>query len=220
MLVSLGFSILLIAALTSLALLVWDSSARTVRAHTSSSIVDQRKGGILSRTDRSVWADSTIQLPATPPVPVKTATLPVRTTTMPESATDGAAAPPWPMAAPVPAAPATVLLAPALSGLEPANRAMSQGPITFAWQTMVVPEVGQRLELVFWQEEQSPLQDGISVAVPAESQSLAINLHQLDIIFRDRFGPGEYQWGLLLVQVEPAYKRLAYLGGGHTFIFE
>ena len=52
--------------------------------------------------------------------------------------------------------------------------------------------------------------DQIAVSVDLDKASNAI----------PQFSAGrDYQWGVLLVELNP-YRRLRYLGGGHTFRFE
>lgn len=141
---------------------------------------------------------------------------PSSTTTASSTATSLPTATPRPTATPSP----TATSAPALEIMEPADGIVSHGPITFRWVNHVELQAGQRLELVFWQGDDSPLEDGIGVTVPAGQQQVLANLKQLDMIFGNQFGPGEYHWGVLLVQAVPSYERLEYLGDGRTFVFE
>jgi len=51
------------------------------------------------------------------------------------------------------------------------------------------------------------------------SPSVTVNLDALDENQGHPLNPGTYRWGVLLVQPNPGYKRLAYLGGGRQFTF-
>ena len=219
-----GLSILLIAALTSLALLTWDNSAGRVRAHTSISTAGQRNGNRLPVAVGVDLSGGTTPLPGMSPAPVETATQGMLTAILEEPTTDATndspVAPSWPTVVPAPTAETLALLPPTLSGLEPANHAVSQELITFTWPTVSASKPDQRLELAFWPDEPPPWPDGISVAVPTEDQSLTVNLHQLNTFFSDSFDPGEHNWELLLVRVKPKAKRLKHLGGGNMFILE
>lgn len=104
--------------------------------------------------------------------------------------------------------------------LKPADGYVSHEIVVFEWSTDQPLRTGQRFELVFWGEDQEPLVDGVGLAIPEGNNSVDVNLKKLDIMLRDRFNPGHYQWGLVLVQTEPNYERLAYLGGGRTLIFQ
>ena len=103
--------------------------------------------------------------------------------------------------------------------ISPENGFAAHDTVTFQWLSEQPLKSGERYELVFWQEDQQPLADGVGLAVPGGATEISVNLHQLDLILRERFEPGTYRWGLLLVQTEPRYERLRYLGGGHTLVF-
>jgi hypothetical protein len=108
--------------------------------------------------------------------------------------------------------PGTVVL------VEPLNEDSGTGQRVFIWQTNFTPPPGRAFELVFWKEGQTPLQNGFGLAAPTTGTSVTVNLSKLDDQLGQMLDPGEYFWGLLLVQVEP-YQRIQFLGESHLFTF-
>ena len=128
---------------------------------------------------------------------------------------------PSPTFTPLPTATPTATATPLLPvvAISPANGVVASEAVTFEWLSEQIIDADQRYELVFWQDNQQPLIDGVGLAVPSGATEISVNLRQLDLVLRERFEPGTYRWGLLLVQTEPQYERLSYLGGGHTLVF-
>ncbi|MEZ4710457.1 MAG: type II CAAX endopeptidase family protein [Caldilineaceae bacterium] len=121
---------------------------------------------------------------------------------------------------PAPTATWTVTPLPPFSALLPKDGAAAKGALVFEWQTDRVLAADQRYEVVFWQPGQDALRDGVGYAVRENSTRVQINLRELDFVMGAQFEPGEYLWGVLLVQKEPNYRRLEYLGGGNRIVYE
>ena len=96
---------------------------------------------------------------------------------------------------------------------------MAKGALVFEWQTDRVLAANQRYEVVFWKPNQEPLRDGVGFAVRDSTARVQINLRELDFVMGAQFERGEYLWGVLLVQKEPNYQRLEYLGGGTRIVY-
>lgn len=121
---------------------------------------------------------------------------------------------------PAPTATFTATPAPALLALIPQDGAVAKGALVFEWQTERVLQAEQRFEVVFWKAGQDPLLDGIGFGVRDGGTRVQLNLRELDLVMGAQFEPGEYLWGVLLVQKEPGYQRLEYLGGGNRIVYE
>ncbi len=89
----------------------------------------------------------------------------------------------------------------------------------FRWQADFTPSSGQAFELIFWRDGQNPLQDGWGVAAPTLSTVVRVNLQRMDDNPALPFEPGEYRWGVRLVQVKP-YRKLKFLGGNYRLRFQ
>ena len=100
--------------------------------------------------------------------------------------------------------------------------AVLQGSRTFRWTTNLTLGQNQLFELVFWPAGQDPMQKGLAPAGSCTAQtSVTVNLDKAAASLSDLLIAGhDYQWGVLLVEVNPSYKRLQYLGGGQRFRFE
>ncbi len=59
---------------------------------------------------------------------------------------------------------------------------------------------------------------GFGLAAPTTNNGLSVNLTALDNNGSHPLEPGEYKWGLLLVQTQP-YQRLQFLGVQNDFRF-
>ncbi len=102
--------------------------------------------------------------------------------------------------------------------IEPNNGIESGGIEIFAWERDFELETNQAIEVIFWKPGQNPVQHGFGLAVPTSDNAIAVDLDALDETLGPLLDPGFYQWGLLLVEVDP-YRRLEYLGSGNDFYF-
>lgn len=101
--------------------------------------------------------------------------------------------------------------------LEPLAPALS-GRLIFKWTPSVTLGANQGYEMVFWQPGQDPMVNGFSPIGARPESEVRVNLEETaSSLTMLNFGQ-DYQWGVLLVQLEP-YQRLAYLGGAHPFRF-
>jgi hypothetical protein len=129
-------------------------------------------------------------------------------------------APPTPAPA-TPAPTATPLLVPtpvshSLALVDPSDGDSGSGQRRFAWSTEFAPPEGQAFELVLWRPGEDPLINGLGLAAPTTEDGVNVNLAMLDDQLGERFDPGEYRWGVLLVGVSP-YQRLQFFGESRTF---
>jgi hypothetical protein len=85
-----------------------------------------------------------------------------------------------------------------------------------AWQTSFVLAEGEAFELVFWNEGQDPLRDGIGLASPTTDNRVVIDLAALDNRQARLLEPGDYRYGVLLVRLSP-YERVGYFGSSLVF---
>ena len=94
------------------------------------------------------------------------------------------------------------------------------GRQTFSWSTNMTLAEKQYFELVFWPAGSDPLAFGFGLVGATKKLSINIDLDRIADSLPQFFYPQvDYQWGILLVELQP-YKRLAFLGGGHLFRFE
>jgi hypothetical protein len=100
--------------------------------------------------------------------------------------------------------------------LDPGENNGGGGERTFQWQADFTPGEGQGFELVFWRFGQDPIANGFGLAAPTTSNSVSVDLDALDDQLGPLLDPGEYQWGVLLVQTSP-YQRLRFLGDSNKF---
>ncbi len=90
------------------------------------------------------------------------------------------------------------------------------GSVTFQWRLEGgTPGAGQAMELVFWQQDQTALGDGKSPTGVSNAQSVDVNFAQSGLL-----PPGEYKWGVLLVQTVPSYSRIKLLSEERSFRVE
>ena len=62
------------------------------------------------------------------------------------------------------------------------------------------------------------MRSGFGLAAPTAKNSVSPDLDDLDGKLGDLLNPGQYIWGVLLVQTEP-YRRLQFLGQQRTYIY-
>lgn len=78
----------------------------------------------------------------------------------------------------------------------------------------------QYFELVFWPAGSDPMSSSFGPAGSIKETALTVDLDKTADVLPHLFQSGQdYQWGVLLVELNP-YRRLQYLGGGHRFRFE
>lgn len=98
----------------------------------------------------------------------------------------------------------------------PNDRVGGSGNTTFAWRANGAPEEGQAYEVIFWKDGKNPLVDGFGIAQPTRRDSITVDLDALDDRLDGLLDPGEYRWGVLLVNREP-YERLKFFGESRLF---
>lgn len=155
-------------------------------------------------------ATTVIEATATPTIPpTATPTLPLLATVATTIATEVGNAPAQSALAASVAVDSVTLLA-------PPEQTTSSDLLTFAWQGQTPLTAGQAYEVIVWRPGQTPLAEGLGIAPPDQATSLTVQLrglHEAGIV-----QPGAYQWGVLLVTIEP-YTRLTLLSPERTFYF-
>lgn len=103
--------------------------------------------------------------------------------------------------------------------LSPENGAAVSYETTFVWRSGFSLGAGELFEVVLWRQGQDPVRDGFGVHGATTDARITVNMAGVD---RDlsQLEPGEYQWGVLLVRLQPRYERLAYLGGGRILRYD
>ena len=126
-----------------------------------------------------------------------------------------------PTATPKPAATATSAPAMTIALQEPAAGAVGGGERLFRWQASQGLSGNQAFELAFWRPGQDALRDSFGpVGVTQQaSGGMRINLDEADVLLGALLDPGDYLWGVLLVETEP-YRRVALLSEARAFRFE
>jgi hypothetical protein len=77
-------------------------------------------------------------------------------------------------------------------------------------------ETGQAFELIFWKEGKDAWQDGFGLTEPITGTEVRVDLNMLSNSHKNLLQPGNYKWGIKLVNVNP-YTSLQFLGGGNQF---
>jgi hypothetical protein len=94
-----------------------------------------------------------------------------------------------------------------------------RGRLTFEWKTDIVLASNQAFEMILWQAGQDPMAHGFSPVGAGAASVVSVNLDKAAESLPHLLESGNvYQWGVLLVEVNP-YRRLQYVGGGHQFRF-
>lgn len=122
-----------------------------------------------------------------------------------------------------PAPPATPAQPPAVTVnlLEPSSGAAGGGVRAFRWQASQELSGSQAFEFVFWRPGQEPLRDSFGPIGTTRDRSvhLEVDLDGADVLLGAMFDPGDYLWGVLLVDTAP-YRRIALVSEGRPFRFE
>ena len=100
--------------------------------------------------------------------------------------------------------------------LTPGDGTSGGGDQLFEWRTTIQPAEGQAFELVFWPAGTDPMARGFGLAAPTTGNRISADLVDLDARLGDLLGPGDYNWGLIMVQTDP-YRRIQFLGQQHRF---
>ena len=95
-----------------------------------------------------------------------------------------------------------------------------QGQYTFYWQSNLELDTNQYYELIFWSAGSDPLSTGFGPVGARKELAVDVDLDRTADTLPHLFqSGGDYQWGVLLVELNP-YRRLSYLGGGQKFRFQ
>lgn len=91
----------------------------------------------------------------------------------------------------------------------------------FSWQANQSPAATQGFELVFWRPGQDALRDAFGpIGVTQDSSGqMRVDLDRADQVLGALFDPGDYLWGVMLVQTEP-YQRIGLVSEARPFRFE
>jgi hypothetical protein len=105
--------------------------------------------------------------------------------------------------------------------LEPAGSAVGGGERLFRWEASQGLGGNQAYELVFWRPGQDVMRDSFGpVGVTQQaSGGMRINLDEADLTLGALLDPGDYLWGVLVVETNP-YRRVALASEARPFRFE
>jgi hypothetical protein len=144
--------------------------------------------------------------------PTRTAATPRRTAAVSLTQTPTATALPLPTATSVAA---SVRL------LEPPTGAIGGGERLFRWQASHELSGNRAFELVFWRPGQDAMRDSFGpVGVTQDaSGGMRINLDEADVVLGALLEPGDYLWGVILVETSP-YRRIGLVSEARAFRFE
>ena len=153
--------------------------------------------------------------PSATPTATRTPPSPRRTATASATPSPSATQPPRSTATPVQVPTAVVAL------IEPGQGAVVSGVRLFSWQANQSPPAGQSFELVFWRPGQDPLRDAFGPAglTQGSAGQIQLDLDKADQTLGALFDPGDYLWGVMLVQTTP-YQRIRLASEGRAFRFE
>lgn len=95
------------------------------------------------------------------------------------------------------------------------------GISTFRWQVNQVATNNQAFELAFWRPGLDPIVGAFSPVgtTQANSGSMTVDLDAADITLGAMFDPGDYRWGVLLVETNP-YRRVVLISEPWAFRYE
>lgn len=113
----------------------------------------------------------------------------------------------------------------AITLLSPFEAVLS-GKQTFRWSSTLTLAENQYYELIFWKVGQDPMKSGFGPIGSKKELEATFDLDKVsDDFAKNQNGPQlesgrDYIWGVLLVEFEPDYRRLQYLGEGQQFRYE
>lgn len=103
--------------------------------------------------------------------------------------------------------------------ISPPDGAGSGGMQAFKWEIKTGSlKEGHAFELIFWKEGEDPIYAGFGITEPTTHTEVLVNLNTFYETHKSLLQPGNYKWGVRLVQRNP-YTPLQYLGGGNEFRF-
>ncbi len=151
-------------------------------------------------------------VPPTAVPPTATVPAPATATSVPVAAT--------PTPTPLPAPPTANLPINAAVTIQEPLASVLQGRYTFRWQGSVPLSENQYYELVFWPVGGDAMGNGFGPIGARKDVAVDVDLDRTADTLPHLFqSGGDYQWGVLLVELNP-YRRLAHLGGNHQFRFQ
>lgn len=105
--------------------------------------------------------------------------------------------------------------------MEPAAGAVGSGDRLFRWQANHGLNGSQAFEMVFWRPGQDAIHDAFGPVGVTQRPAggMRINLDEADVMLGALLDPGDYLWGVLLVETNP-YRRIALLSEARAFRFE
>jgi hypothetical protein len=110
---------------------------------------------------------------------------------------------------------------PAVTLIEPGPGAIGAGVRLFSWQASQSPAPTQGFELVFWRPGQDAMRDAFGPigATQGSSGQMQVDLDRADQVLGALFDPGDYLWGVMLVETTP-YQRIGLVSEARAFRFE
>lgn len=99
----------------------------------------------------------------------------------------------------------------------PGDNSKLNGRQTFSWNTNVAPGMNEAFEVVIYKQGQNQL-NGAGLADPVTGNAVTVDLNAINQNPGHPLNPGDWLWGVNLVQRTP-YKPLQSLAGGWRFTF-
>lgn len=150
-------------------------------------------------------------IPTSTPTPTPTLTATVEPVAAAVPAAVNNVATPKPAPQPVPAPVRQVVLQ------GPGDNSKLNGRQTFSWNTNVAPGLNEAFEVVIYKQGQNQL-SGAGLADPVTGNAVTVDLNAINQNPGHPLNPGDWLWGVNLVQRTP-YKPLQSLAGGWRFNF-
>ncbi|MEM7133046.1 MAG: hypothetical protein AAF702_42485 [Chloroflexota bacterium] len=77
------------------------------------------------------------------------------------------------------------------------------GTQEFSWQSDIFLAKGDAYEVILWKPGDDPISTGFALTSPTTASSVQIKWDTLNDLLKDRLNPGIYEWGVLIITVEP-----------------
>ncbi|MEM7129526.1 MAG: protein kinase [Chloroflexota bacterium] len=91
--------------------------------------------------------------------------------------------------------------------------------VVFSWQSNITLQGNQYYELVFWEPGQDVMAHSFGPVGAKTETTVSVNLDAASDAIPQFASGRDYQWGVLLVELNP-YRRISHLGGSQLFRYE
>ncbi|MCB0060425.1 MAG: hypothetical protein KDE45_25470, partial [Caldilineaceae bacterium] len=105
--------------------------------------------------------------------------------------------------------------------INPASGSSATDAVAFQWQwSSGILGQNQAFEVRLWKPGQDPLANGLGLAGWTRDSQQTINLQTSDAALGSLFDPGEYNWGVLLVNTAPSYSPIGLISEAQTITYQ